>query len=590
MYVQDGTGVWSQQAYVKASNTDASDAFGGSVALYGDTLAVGASGEDSAATGIDGDQGNNNRGGSGAVYVFTRDAAGVWSQQAYIKASNAGRDDQFGGSVALFGDTLAVGVPLEDSAATGIDGDQRSNDSNEAGAVYVFTRDEAGTWSQQAYIKASNTDARDYFGYSVALSGDTLVVGAPLEDSAATGINGDESDDSASSAGAAYVFARDGAGVWSQQAYIKASSTDTFGQEFGRSVAISGDTLAIGASDEDGASPGVNGDQDDNNAEDSGAVYVFTQDGAGVWSQQAYIKASNPTGYDYFGASVALSGDTLAVGAHGEDSLATGIDGDQGDFRGPSWAEFYSTGAAYVFTRDGVGVWSQQAYIKASNTEENDRFGCLVALSGDTLTVGARSEASAATGIDGDESDNSAQSAGAGYVFTRDGAGVWSQQAYIKASNTDAGDLFGCSITLSEDTLAVGAPSEDSAAIGIDGNQGNSVAHPVVPVSVVVGMPTRGAVNPHRVDMMPVTVLGSADFDATQVDASSIQFGPRNASPVLAGHVVDINNDHIVDMLFYFNAQDSGIVCGDIEAPLSGATFGGDAIAGSASVRAAGCR
>ncbi len=114
----------------------------------------------------------------------------------------------------------------------------------------------------------------------VALSGDTLAVGAALEQSAATGINDDQSDNSADNAGAAYVFTRT-AGVWSQQAYIKASNTDAE-DEFGWSVALSGDTLAVGAQFEDGNATGINDDQSDNSAADSGAVYVFTRN-AGVW-------------------------------------------------------------------------------------------------------------------------------------------------------------------------------------------------------------------------------------------------------------------------------------------------------------------
>ncbi len=171
-------------------------------------------------------------------------------------------------------------------------------------------------------------------------------------------------------------------------------------------------------------------------ATDSGAIYVFAPDAAAAFAQQAYIKASNTDAEDWF-AGVALSGDTLAVGAWLERSNATGIDGDQSD-NSARWA-----GAVYVFTRDGAGVWSQQAYIKASNTNADDEFGFPLALSGDTLAVGAVGENSNATGIDGDQSNNGAINAGAAYIFTRDGAGIWSQQAYIKASNTEAGDPFG---------------------------------------------------------------------------------------------------------------------------------------------------
>jgi ABC-type Fe2+-enterobactin transport system substrate-binding protein len=197
-------GVWSQQAYVKASNTGAGDGFGWSVALDGDTLAVGAPGEASSATGINGTQTDNSAVISGAVYVFTR-TGGVWSQQAYVKASNTETGDQFGDSVALDGDTLAVGAPGEASGATGINGNQDNNSGVISGAVYVLVRD-GGVWSQQAYVKASNTEAGDGFGWSVALDGNTLAVGAPGEASSATGINGTQTDNSAVISGAVYVY------------------------------------------------------------------------------------------------------------------------------------------------------------------------------------------------------------------------------------------------------------------------------------------------------------------------------------------------------------------------------------------------
>ena len=268
------------EAYLKASNTEANDYFGYSVALSGDTLAVGAQNEGSNATGVNGNQANNSAQSSGAVYVFTRSGT-TWTQQAYLKASNTGVSDQFGGSVALSGDTLAVGAQYEDSNATGVNGNQANNSANDSGAVYVFTR--SGTaWSQQAYLKASNTGADDYFGSSVALSGDTLAVGAHLEDSNATGVNGNQANNSAGNSGAVYLFTRGGT-TWSQQAYLKASNPDgrisgpfTFitGDHFGSSVALSGNTLAVGAWQEDSSATGVNGNQHGTGAENSGAVYV----------------------------------------------------------------------------------------------------------------------------------------------------------------------------------------------------------------------------------------------------------------------------------------------------------------------------
>jgi hypothetical protein len=467
---RETSGQLAQAAYIKASNTNADDVFGVySIALSGDTLVVGAFREDSAASGINGNQGDNSALDSGAVYVFTRDGANVWSQQAYIKASNTDAGDTFGWSVSLEGDMLAVGATHEQSASSGIDGSQSDNSMVKAGAVYIFTRDGAGLWSQQAYIKASNPGLDDAFGHSVSLSGDTLAVGAYQEASTATGIDGNQSNNSAADAGAAYVFVNN-AGTWTQQAYIKASNTNVQ-DNFGRMLSLSGDTLAVGARLEGGLSTGINGNQTQSGDQGfrSGAVYVYTRDGVGIWSQQAYIKASN-TGYnDRFGISLALDADTLAVGAFHESSDATGIDGNQSN------NNVSKSGAIYVFTRNGGGVWSQQAYIKASNTGMDDIFGT-VALSGDRLAVGANYEDSAATGVNGNQGDNSALDSGAAYLYIRDGVGIWSQQAYVKASNAEAGDSLGYSVALSGDTFAVGAHREGSAATGVDGNQSDNSA------------------------------------------------------------------------------------------------------------------
>jgi hypothetical protein len=196
-------GVWSQQAYLKASNTEAGDWFGATVALVGDTLVVGARFEDSAATGINGNQADNSAPDSGAAYVFTR-TGGIWSQQAYLKASNTGADDRFGHHVALAGDTVLVTAYLEDGSATGINGNQADNSAPDSGAAYVFTRTD-GVWSQQAYLKASNTGAGDWFAIP-AVDGDTLVVGAIQENSTATGIYGNQADNSVPDSGAVYVF------------------------------------------------------------------------------------------------------------------------------------------------------------------------------------------------------------------------------------------------------------------------------------------------------------------------------------------------------------------------------------------------
>jgi len=398
----------------------------------------------------------------------TRSASTGLSNRAYVKALNNGAGDLFGSSVAMSADTFVIGSPGEDSAASGTDGDAFDNSAGDAGAAYVFHKDAAGTWAEAAYIKATNSGAGDGFGNSLALSGDTLAIGASREDSAAMGVDGDGSDNSAVDAGAVYIFTRDATGIWSQQAYIKASNTEP-GDHFGTAVALDGDTLVVGAYSEDSSATGVDGDQLDNGGPNSGAVYVFTRDGAGVWAQQAYLKASNADADDQFGSAVALSGNTVAVGAFNEASKSKGVDSDESN---NSWT---GTGAVYVFTRDAAGTWSQQAYIKASNTGSGDYFGATVALSYDTLVVGAPREDSAAVGVNGFEGDNKALNAGASYVFVRDGAGTWSQQAYLKASNTDAQDQFGIAAAIHGNFVAVAA-LEDSSATSAGGNQADNSA------------------------------------------------------------------------------------------------------------------
>jgi hypothetical protein len=472
---------WRQSAYLKASNPGEGDQFGSAVAVSADgrTLVIGAPMENSAAGGVGGDRSDESADDAGAVYVFVRSGGG-WTEQAYLKASNAEAFDQFGNAVALSadGNTLAVAAYFEGGSAAG---GQADNSRPQSGAAYVFTRT-GTTWSQQAYLKASNAGEEndgDTFGYTMALSADggTLAVGAPSEDSAAVGVDGDDADNSAAGAGAAYVFVRRGDG-WIQQAYLKPANTHA-AMLFGYSVAVSGDgaRLAVGAFDERGCSTTVNGAYE-MNCGGTGAAYVFARTGD-TWAQEAYLKAREQDRGDSMGVWTAISRDgaVVAAGAADEDSTTTGVDVVESGHSGTVGADDdRSSGASYVFARSG-GVWSQQANFKASNTGTTDWFGQRVALGGggDTLAVSAPNEDSPARGIGGREDDDSADQAGAVYVFARSG-GVWAQQAYVKASNTDAFDEFGGALALSEDgrTMAVGARFEDSGAAGAGGDQADN--------------------------------------------------------------------------------------------------------------------
>ena len=409
----------SVAGYVKASNTGTYDEFGQSIALSADgtTLAVGAFGEDSIAT------------DSGAVYVFRRSGT-VWSQQdAFVFTATPAAGAEFGKSVALSADgsTLAVGAPSWNSSM---------------GAVLVY-RLSGSTWSlEKTHVIAITGGLR--FGTSLSLAGDgnTLVVGAPGFD-AGTLID----------IGAAYVYGRSGS-TWSLQAGLTSSSPFP-AASFGSSVALSADgyTLAVG-------SPNWINDN-------KGLVDIFRLSGTSSWPHQTFLLASNAAPGDLFGSSVALSadGNTLAVGAYGEDSEATTIGGNEGnDFAADS-------GAVYAFTRSGTS-WSQQAYIKASNSGAGDQFGTSVALSadGNSLAVGAPYEDLYAAGINPVSYDPSPNhDYGAAYTFTRSGT-VWSQQAIVKAFNHSNNDKFGQSVTLSGDgnSLAVGATFEDGSGKGIN--------------------------------------------------------------------------------------------------------------------------
>ena len=337
----------------------------------------------------------------GAAYVFTN-SGGSWSQQQELTSSDGAAYDDFGWSVALSsdGNTALVGASYH-----------QVNGIPDQGAAYVFTNS-GGSWSQQQELTASDGAIADFFGRSVALSGDgnAALVGAFYHT-----VNGN------SGQGASYVFTNSG-GSWSQQQELT-SSDGAAGDEFGYSVGLSadGNTALAGA-----LSHTVNGNSQ------QGAAYVFTNSG-GSWSQQQELTASDGAVQDFFGFSVALSsdGNTTLVAAY----LHT-VNGNS------------QQGAAYVFTNSG-GSWSQQQELTASDGAVQDLFGWSVALSsdGNTALVGAYLHT-----VNG----NSQQ--GAAYVFTNSG-GSWGQQQELAASDGAAADRFGSSVALSSDgnTALVGA-------------------------------------------------------------------------------------------------------------------------------------
>ena len=302
-----------------------------------------------------------------------------------LSQNDGAPQDQFGYSVAISGDTALVGAPRDTSLAG-------------TGSVYVFTRSGNG-WSQQGKLTAIEANGYSGFGSSLAFEGDTAVIGAPFSNT---------------STGAAYVFARTG-NVWNQQAKLTANDASGL-DRFGSSTALSGDTILVGASYDDLA-----------DAQRAGSAYVFVRVNTG-WQQQAKLVAANGISGDYFGGAVTLSGDTAVVGAPRADS--------------PN-APDVAAGSAYVFVRSGA-TWSQQARLLGSYAPLPDYFGRALAISGDTILVGA-------TGQDVYDLNT-----GSVYLFSRSGTS-WIQQTQLFPSDTSPGRGFGASVALSGTTAIVGS-------------------------------------------------------------------------------------------------------------------------------------
>jgi FG-GAP repeat protein len=333
-------GTWSQQAYLKASNTASGviAKFGSAVAISGDTIVVGAPGEPSCATGVNGNQSDASCAGAGAAYVFVR-SAGTWSQLGYLKASNTAASNAFGCAVGLAGGAAIVGAFHESGAGSGVNGDETQPDGGAftaAGAAYVFG--ESGTtWSQQAYLKASDNAAGSRFGASVAIapaaSGSHAVVGAP---------------GAGSGNGEAYGFSGAGTSWTSDGPPLPVSVLPDAGELVGTAVAIDvGPTtyFVLGATGDATCGAGVTptgtlADLDASFAPTcSGQGAAFLTNGANL---NLFLKPEIGLGLQ-FGSSVAVSGESVAVGAPGEPGCAQGIDGD------PTSNICTGSGAVYVF-------------------------------------------------------------------------------------------------------------------------------------------------------------------------------------------------------------------------------------------------
>jgi uncharacterized repeat protein (TIGR01451 family) len=312
--------------------------------------------------------------------------AGVLTEQAKLTGTGDARgdaDERFGSAVAVDGDTAVVGAPWHDLPG------------QNTGAAYVFVRT-AGVWTLEAKLSPVGPPAVTGFGISVAVSGDTVVVGTQDYWSKA-----------------AYVFVRSG-GAWTQQAQLVGSDTQSF-DDFGAAVSVSGDTVVVG-SPEDTTGFGSS----------SGSAYVFVRSG-GVWTEQQKLLPADLAADDHFGQSVSVSGDSVVAGSPGDDT-GLGI----------------NAGSAYVFVRSGA-VWGQESKLTAPGGVSGDGFGSSVSMRLDAAAVGAPAESAGLSGV------------GAVHVFRR-AAGVWSEEQRIVASGSSKG--FGAAVALDTDTLVVGAPDE----------------------------------------------------------------------------------------------------------------------------------
>lgn len=320
-----------------------------------------------------------------------------------ISATSGLANDGFGASSAAGSDTIVFGSP-----------GRRIGPNNFQGQASVF-RFVGAAWTPEATLSASDGAANDSLGASAAISGETIVVGAPGK---AIGLN--------TLQGAAYVYTRSGS-VWTQQARLVALDGAS-GDSFGCSVAAFGDTVVVGAY---AKASGASFNQ--------GVAYVFTRSGS-VWTQQAKLVASDGAANDFFGFGVSAGLDTVAIGASSK-TVAGNL----------------AQGAAYVFTRNGV-AWTQQAKLVASDGAAGDSFGCSVSLSGNSVLLGAEHKA-----ID------SIEYRGAGYIFTRSGS-VWTQQARLSASDGAAFDYLGSACVLSGDIAILGAPNQTVGGLDAQGS------------------------------------------------------------------------------------------------------------------------
>jgi len=362
-----GQKVYAQcETKILASDGDDEDCFGNYVSIDGDVMVVGAC--------ADADNGRN----SGSVYVFRNNGL-EWIEEAKLLPSNGDEEDVFGRSVSIEGDVLVVGAPCANGCS---------------GLAYVY-RYVDFKWVEEAILPASDGDAWDLLGESVSINNDVIVVGA----------TGD--DDNGKGSGSAYVFRYNGS-EWVEEAKLLGH----YGDRFGRSVSIEGDTILVGA---------INNSEKDDEA---GSVSVYRYDGAD-WVEEAKLLASDGYAWDHFGISVSIDGNATVIGTRSA--------GDNG----------IKSGSAYVFRRVG-SVWAEEAKLQASDGAERDGFGWSVSMNGDVIVVGTYGD------------DDNGNGSGAAYVYRYDGS-HWVEETKLLPSDGDLENMFGESVSIDGIAIASGA-------------------------------------------------------------------------------------------------------------------------------------
>ncbi len=402
-------GQWRQLEKIVAEDRGVNNLFGSSVSVSGDYAIVGAyqNSED--------ESGNNFLGASGAAYIYKKDESGNWSQIQKIVASDRATSDRFGNSVAIYGDYAVVGAWFKNGEDLG------GGTLLASGAAYIFKNDGSNNWMQIKKLVSVPQAQNDFFGQSVAIHEDYVIVGSPGDDSFA---------------GVAYLYKNDGSDNWTSAGQIKSSDISS-GDRFGNAVAIHGDYVLVGAFEEEHSVGGGS------TLSESGSAYIFKNSGSDTWFQTQKIVASDRSSSDRFGRSVSISGDYAIVGAANK----TIVDASGGSLT--------FAGAAYIFKKDDSDVWAEDKKLVASDFNASDRFGWSVAISDTYAIVGAHLESEDESG------NNTISKSGSIYIFKNEGLNTWSQEAKMTVADRNEEDEFGISVAMSDRQVIVGAHQED---------------------------------------------------------------------------------------------------------------------------------